>query len=273
MQRTSKSVAFAIVAGACAIAAGCKSPDAKNAWNDVVKNCAKSDLNGKTILYFGPSNNVGPASIWRKADQGGYRLRWTLSDLPGVDAAIQPGSEMTCAGDAKRDFSGKASLGLLSNISPVTGDLGGEFGRARKITVTAESMAWDTLKEGPFEVYVDGLSEASPIKKDLDTNMRLVAVRALRVHGFSADLEFDSNSAATLKAKYNGGLPAGTSGEVSAGFEGKWTSETNLKISAKDFYIAGELGEYKSTGFAAASGRVSDAVDVEQKAVLSRDPN
>lgn len=249
---------------------GCKQ-DAKAAWNDIVKKCAKSDLNGSKVLYFGPSNNVGPGSIWRVPEGGGYRLRWTLGDMPGSEVALLPGNEVSCAGVAKTDFSGKASAGLLTSVTPASGEAAVEFGRARKITANADSLSWDILKEGPFEQYVRELPATSSIKQELGTNTRLVAVRALRVKGFSAELEFSASQAASLKAKYQGQLPAQLTGELNLGLEGTWVNETTLKIAAKDFYIAGELGKYEAAGFAAADNPVSDAVDIKDGNKLGRE--
>jgi hypothetical protein len=261
----------ALIAAAALTFSGCSASDAKSAWNDIVKKCAKSDLNAKEILYFGPSNNVGPASIWRTVDTGGYRLRWTSADMPGAEVAVLKGNEMSCQGTAKHDFSGKASAGLVTSITPASGEVAAEFGRARKVTVNADALAWDTLKEGPFEQYVRGLPDTNPIKQELGTNTRLVSVRALRVQGFSAELEFTATEAASLKAKYQGALPAQLTGELNAGLQGQWKNETTLKITAQDFYIAGEFGQYRATGFAAAEGAVSDAIEIKNRSDLGRE--
>ncbi len=57
--------------------AGCATT-AREAWIDVLSKCASSEaLNN--VVYFGPSNKVGPGSVWRKSDDS-LHLRWTLAD-------------------------------------------------------------------------------------------------------------------------------------------------------------------------------------------------
>lgn len=250
------------VAVAVSSLAGCGTNDAKSAWNDVVKKCAASDLTAKTVLYFGPTNNVGPGSIWREGPEGGYRLRWTDKDLTWASNVVQPGGPLACEGKVVADFSGKASVGLTSLVAPASGELAGDLKRARTISAKANALAWDTIKEGPYEQHVNNLPQDSGVKQELHSGTRLVMVRALRVSGFTADLTFSQSDAASLKAKFNGEITSGVDAELSAGLSATWTNDTTLKISASDFYIAGELGQYTSTGFATAETEAPKAVDI-----------
>jgi hypothetical protein len=272
MGMTHKPAMATLFAMTCLGIVGCGSQGARSAWNDVVKKCANTDLTGDRILYFGPSNNVGPASIWREVEGGGFRLRWTTAEMPGVErAALLKGIEASCAGTRTINFSGEATAGLVTSIAPVSGDLSADFSRARTVSVSTTSIAWDTLKEGPFELYVHDLDDSNPIKLELKTNSRLVEIRALRVRGFTAELKFNGSDAASLKAKYQGGLPAGVTGDLNAGVQAKWTEATTLKISAPDFYIAGELGHFKSDSFSAVEVGGFEPVKVDSAARIERE--
>ena len=183
----------------------------------MVKKCVASDLNGETILYFGPSNKVGPGTVWRAGSDGGYRLRWSLQEMPGNEVFMNPGNQSSCEGSSTTKFGFKAALGLTSQITPASGSLANDFQKAKSINVKAASVAWNTIKEGPFENYIKALPATAGIREDLGKGNRLVLYRALRVSGYSAVMEFNTSDVAELKAKYPGPLPKSVTGELSAG--------------------------------------------------------
>ena len=237
----------------CLCLMACEPESAKDAWNAVVKNCATTDLSGATIQYFGPSNNVGPGSIWRPGPEGGYRLRYNLGDMPGEKTFITRGEAYKCDGSRATFFGLKAAAGLTSPLTPTSAELSNDFKKAKSIEVQVQAMAWDLIREGPFESYVKTLPVGSgSIRDDLDRGDRLVLYRALRISGYAAQLKFSASDAASLKAKYSGPLPKALTGDVGAELSANWTDETTLKLSSSnDFFIAGELVPYAATGFAA----------------------
>ncbi len=242
----------------CFLLVGCED-DAKTAWTNVIKKCADNDLNGKTILYFGPSNTLGPGSVWREGNNGGYYVRYDLEQMSGHEMFINKGVPSTCDGTSTTKFGLKASIGLTSSVVPASGELVNDFKKAKDIQVKASSIAWDNVIEGSYETFVK-TAPLSAIREDLDKNNRRVLSRALRISGYSATLEFNDSDAIALKGKYSGGLPVG---DVGAEISTSWSSSNKLTItSTRDFYIAGELVPFKSGGFAAKGDAFGSPVNV-----------
>lgn len=245
------------------ILSGCNgSKGAKAAWSDVISKCAQTSLNGKEILYFGPSNAIGPGSIWRKDAQGVFRLRYDLSQMPDPKNFMAPYTEVSCDGKTTRAFTFKADAGL--DAVPVSAELKADLAKARKVEAKATSIAWVPVAEGPFQSYVRSMPADAGPRVDLDASDKFVLTRALKVRGFSTSLEFSSDVAAGLKGKYNGSLPAGLAGDVSGGLNASWKSANTLTLtSAGDFYIAGEFQPYSPTGFASGSDAFGPVVNME----------
>lgn len=225
---------------------------AKSAWNDVIKRCGESSLNGREVMFFGPTNAVGPGSVWRKDDEGVFRLRYDLSQMPRPQTFTAPFSSAQCDGT----YSSKVNFGLDANLSavPVSAELQADFKKARKVSAKADSVAWVPIAEGPYENYVRGLSASDPVRQDLETGNRLVMTRALQVSGFTTSLSFSAENAATLKAKYpNGPLPAGLVGDLGGGLNASWSADNTLTITnAGTFYIAGEFQRFSTAGLSSA---------------------
>lgn len=235
----------------CACLHGCVQDTAKEAWNVIVKNCAGSDLTGGAIQYFGPSNNVGPGSVWRPGPDGGYRLRYSLGDMPGEKNFITRGEPYKCDGSKTTSFGLNAAVGLTTSLAPVSAELANDLKKAKSIEVQAQIIAWDLVREGPFESYIKTLPASSGVRDDLNRGDRLVLYRALRVSGYTAQLKFSASDAASLKAKYSGPLPKALTGDIGAQLSANWADDTTLKLtSSSDCYIAGELAPYSSAGFA-----------------------
>lgn len=235
-------------------AGGCGGKDnARSIWNDFVKKCATTGLGGE-LLYFGPSNAAGAGSIWKHSTDGSYSLRATARrlDEAGVDF-LEPGSAFGCQGQVTSSSKFSPSVGLHTELAPVSGELALDLNRAKKVTVAVDSLAWEVIEGIAFEQAVQALPANHPVKLDLAKPDRYVLSKALRVKGLRATLEFDSETGGTLSAKYPSGNlgPLGPA-EIGVGITGRWVGRTVLEIEAgADFYIAGELRRVDTTGVAA----------------------
>jgi len=246
--------------------------DAKTFWTSVLKNCASSDLNGNKILYFGPSNNIGPGSIWLTGADGGYQLRTTVTDTRALKAFLVRGTPTACSATSTTELKASAVANLEPSLGIVSGDLSIDLKKAKSLEVQADSIAWDLLQTAQYEHYVKHLRSDSIVRDDLDRGGRLVLSRALRVTGYTASLEFSDSDAAALKAKYSGPLPKAITGEFGGKLSASWTSNNTLKLSSKsDFYIAGELSPYKSSGFAANGTPFGAPVDIDKSKPVTVD--
>ncbi len=248
---------------------GCRH-DMEEAWSDVAKNCAFSELNSDKALFFGPSNALGPGSVWRKMDSqdgGGYRVRWDSTSIPDSTSWIKAGREFDCEGKTVTKFSGSASAAFTTDLTPFSADVKSELGKAKNVDVKISMMRWDTILEGPFEQKIMSLPDTSPIKLDINKDGRLVMYRALLVRGFKAKLSFDTATAAALNAKLKDGVLKPINGDLGAALNVKWEKSEELTLtSVDDFYVAGELSKYSSTGFASSGSWFSPTIDVEKNA-------
>jgi hypothetical protein len=259
---------------AVALLLGCNGGDndARTAWQKVLSQCATTDLvSPGNILYFGPSNVVGPGSVFRKASAGDYRIRWPIKSIvpPASDAVIVPGADQPCSGSTQSNSDISATLGFAGQSSPISANLQGDFKKANSVEVKAGHLAWDTVAEGPYQGYVDSLPPTSGAQKDLFTGQMLVLYRALRVSGYTVNLTFSSSDAASLQAKYTG---AQLGGQLGGGFSAAWSSSGTLTLSSSgDFYIAGQLVKYARGGFAGRGPAVAptyEPVDPSAKATV-----
>ena len=227
---------------------GCEKT-ARAIWKDILAPCSESDLIGKDVVYFGPSNTLGVGSVWRKRADGGYALRWKLAGT----GFVEPGGEFVCSGKAKKTTKIKPSVVLGALIAPVTGSISAEFDRARDVTVSVESARWEQIVEGPFEAKIrEGGFEAGVIN-DLKESGRYVLTRGLVVKGLKAQLTFDSSSGLDVKGKLPAGdiAPGSENNPFEFGIEANWTGNTTLSLVAKtDVYIAGQLSEFRAGGLA-----------------------
>lgn len=258
-------IAFAVVAGLSLGLTACGSDgsnDPKSVWLKVLNKCASTDLvKTQNLIYFGASNTTGPGSIFRQAAAGDYRIRWpigAISPAPGTSVVI-PGDDVTCSGTSSTASDFNASLTFTGSPAPISAGLQNDLKKAQNIQVSPTNIAWDTVAEGPYEIYASSLPVAAPgPHADLLTGKMLVLYRALRVHGYSAKLDFNSSDALALQAKYTGPQLAGSLG---AGLSASWSANGTLTISAPDnFYIAGQLVGYNGSGFSAHGSALAASV-------------
>jgi len=268
----SKRIVLLLFCVALLASSGCCCFTAEDAWTDVLSKCAVSELNGNKILYFGPSNNVGPGSIWREPEDGGFRLRNTVSDMPRkpIDF-IHKGTEFSCNGAQLSSTASGVAATFESSLSPIDAELSADLKAASNINMKVDSCAWDEIKEKAYENYI-----MQPINseyyEDLERSNRYVLSRALRVHGYSVELKFSKKISSKIKASYSGQLAKELTGKFGAELSTEWTSDNTLRISAKKpFYIAGEMSKVKSGVFASRSSFLGKPVTIDTDATARVD--
>jgi hypothetical protein len=249
------------VAVTCLLAvavAGCKdpAPTAADADQVAVDGCAGSNLASKAVLYFGPSNQIGPGSVWqRMGDLGGYQPLYRLQDL-GIDAGvIQQGAPFSCDLTRARGWKADAALSVLSGASTVSADAKADFSRATSVTVSTSGAAWDDLLMGPYGARLRAIPDAA-VRADVTGPKRLSLRRALRVAQYKVTLTFDSSVGPSLQAKYGGAsLPSSVVGNAGANFSVNWTGSDKLELTASNVYVAGEFAELKDGDWQASRGQ------------------
>jgi len=240
----------------CAIPACDGKGDARSVWTDIIKKCAKNDLLGSNVLYFGPSNSIGPGSIWRKTSDGGYYVRWLLTNVDAANSTplVNEGQKFTCSGEATSNVTISPSVALENSVAPVGGDIAADFSKAKKTNVSVDSVQWMEIVEGPYEAKIKNLDSTSPVKADLLQGNRFIIERAVKVTGMTADLEFSHDDGVKLHAKYNGPLGSLGTGNLGVGLTAEWKGDTTLHLtSTADFFVAGEMRQWTPMGLSATS--------------------
>lgn len=234
---------------------GCNGNTARDMSDKFIKACAGDEIQSNAVLYFGPSNQLGPGSIWsRLGPNGGYQPQWRTEDLNlNYGKVVQVGKGFPCHSSTNSTLTASGGVSALSPAANVSAEVKGDFARAKSMTLSATEAAWDTIVAGPYLVQLNGISDVG-IKSDVFGKNRLVVRRALRLSGYKALLDFGINFTPELKAKYDGvTLGSKAIGEVGAQFTAKWTNDQKLELSAADnVYVAGEFaqlvnGEFAST--------------------------
>lgn len=236
-------------------------PAADASWKEVIKRCADNPTLGK-LIYFGPSNVVGPGSIWRKTDDG-YNLRRLFSDLGGADVVkplIQVGNPASCTGISSSSFKIGLQASLENKIVPVSAGLGIDYKKAREVKVTVDSWAWDQIVEGSFVDFVK--AHPNSYTQDISQPARFFIGKALKIIGFTAELTFSREVAAELKAQYSGPVASLGQSDLAASLPISWKNDTTLviKAGAEPFYVAGELWDYSDVGVAGPQDAIDKSV-------------
>lgn len=233
--------------------------DGKKVWEDVIKQCADSDILGKRVIYMGPSNSVGPGSIWAKRD-GGYQLVFLLEDASiGVmqPHVVKVGKRFSCQGkiDKKSGFSIGGILGTL--LAPITGSFGLDLKRARTITMDATFLQVDLVVIGRYNRLMGNPETPKDYVVEASKGNNYVADKGVLVKGLSATFDFGSTNTADLRAKYQGELSKSDS--LAIGLSAYWSSDRSLTIrSVNDFYVALQLSKYRQTGSAGNPPRLEE---------------
>jgi hypothetical protein len=253
--------------GAMLLLSGCPN-NSSNVIKPIIDSCADDHLTSNAVLYFGPSNQIGPGSIWaRLGVNGGYQPQWRVDDL-GLDylKVVQPGKAFQCDFSKNSTFTAGGGLSVLSQAANVSAEVKSDLARAKAIKVSASEVAWDTVIAGPYLVELNAIVDAN-IKSDVYGKNRLVVRRALRLSGYKAMLEFDSSVKPEIKAKYDGvKLGATAVGEVGAQLSAKWTTDDKLELTAlESVYVAGEFAELINGEFVSTKGDENTIQDLGDK--------
>lgn len=244
-----------IVALMCATAS-CTTPNSGEGTSNFVKGCADSDLNGKSVLYFGPSNLIGPGSVWsRLGPSGGYQPQWRMQDL-GVDMqVIDQGKAFACDLSKSSKLAANADLSVISSVTNASAGAKADFSRGKVVRVTSKGAAWDTVVAGPYNAKLKAITDAS-IRADIAGPNRIILRRALRLDGYRVTMDFDASVKPEIKAKYSGKiLGKETVGDVGANLSATWTSDDKLELSASDgVYVAGEFAQLVNGEWVATKG-------------------
>ena len=211
-----------------------KDQNSQQAWQAVLKNCAQTNLLGKNVVYFGASNTVGPGSIWRKAQDGSYRLFFELSDLENDPEKrkqlVVLNNPVGCQGSANSSWDLKLGLPFESSAISLKADVSGDLKKASDITVAITGYEMDELKEGLFEDIIRSNPRLSQNPASF-----VIASNAIRVTGFSASFTFPASVAAEIRPKYTNNYVSLRDG---ATLKSDWDSQTTLKLTAPEpFYM------------------------------------
>jgi hypothetical protein len=249
-----------LLVAAVSLTTGCSSTGSTRIWSDILAKCAEGAQVGN-VLYLTTSNNIGPGSIWRKSSESGYQaVRLFDTSAPGADAVINSGAVSSCNGARFNSTSVGGNVDLDKLAALTDAKVGGEFRRARSVTVGADSWAWDEVLIGPFRDMIGRMDSTTPYRRDLELDT-LVIGRAVRVNNLTASLTFERSFADSLRVK----LPAGLPGGVSVQWTGTDSSTLQL-TTAGPIYIAGQLYKWRKGNFA-SSGWNPIAIEPNAKVV------
>ncbi len=219
---------------------------AREIWRDVLSRCAESDLLGKNVLFMGSSSTLGPGTILRKTTGGGYTLRWNYATVAYPTKVVQPGASASCKGTSSSTAKITPSVDVGALVPGLSAGVAADVKRGREVTVTIGNWQMDQLEEGAAEAAIKGKKISLDVWNDLQVPVKLVVSKGILIRGITAEISFDSSTAASLKAKYAQPAPV----SVGVGLEGSWTESGKLKIaSTQDVYIAAELANIATTGF------------------------
>ena len=225
---------------------GCRYQQAKSSWQEVLVRCGAGDvLEGG--VFFGPSDQAGPGSIWRRTDVGTYRMRWSIveANRPGGALPVEPAGTAACK-EPRFTLERLFPTQLLMNpLQPMDAELEDALNKVDKVTVRVQGWAVDRLAENAFGGMLKELPAESLLRKDLGREAIMAQVSGVRVAGFAISLDFAPADAERLRQKYKD--LSIRSGKAGASFSGKWTSPTVLELAAdKDIYIFGRLSQIAS---------------------------
>ncbi len=218
-----------------------KPQDSRQAWIDILNSCAKSQLIGKDVLYFGASNEIGPGSIWRQNSDGSIRLRYELSDLvpdsAQQKALIHPNNSVSCGGNSASKWEVQLGLQFDGSVAPVSADVSLDLKRADNVTVSVTGFAIDELKEGPYETMIRA---DDALQDEFTAADRVIVENAVRIEGFSANFKFSKSIAEGLKGKYTGQSVA----LQGANLQSQWSNDTTLTMKTPgSFYLLAAFGK------------------------------
>lgn len=219
-------------------------------WRSAIQSCAQTDiLDTSEYVFFGPSNNVPPGSIWRKTGNRGFALRWNINDIDSATSAnrfTESGSWASCAFTMKLASTVNPSVFLDADLGSLSGSIASTLGKSSSVRIGFDRWRLDLLKEGP---YFEHLMQSDSLSSDLGKEGRVIMHKAILIRGFFMELDFASNLHADLKAIVKKHSNTGGSKLTI-----KESSESTLRIeSSGEVYIAGSFAEYSEIGVGAIS--------------------
>jgi hypothetical protein len=235
---------------------GATPPNARQAWQRVIQPCVGGDVLSKRVIYLGPSNNVGPGSMWRQKADGSYALVWTSDKLPNFQGnVINKGNDVVCVGEGSHKFNGRIAGTLLTSaLAGVSADASAELSKASSVTVQVQFARVEQLMEGPFNAWWQN-NQDEPFAKDAVRDGRLLMTTAYLVKGMTATLTYQSGGAARAAAAFQSPTTAATVGNVKANLEVTSSDDNTLQITAPDeFYVLGGVGRYDPDSATIAAG-------------------
>lgn len=237
-------------------------PSTKTAWEGIISKCAvASETIGKNTIYFGPTNGVGPGSVWRETNTNGFNLRRQFIeeelrrqfdnneyDDEVFKSAVVKGEMASCNGDLTSSWDFNPSLVFSSQLLPIDAELSATLNRGDIVDVKINGWALDYLSEGPYEDLIFSMLPNAPFRRDLNTENRVVVIKAVRIKDLELTLKFNSKNAAEAKATINETIGRGN--KISPKVALNWKADGNLAlVTSGEFYIFGEFGYFKSDGF------------------------
>jgi hypothetical protein len=217
-------------------------------WGRVMNHCIQSLLlKGKDADYLGPSNLLDLGTITDKRLDLTYRiLDSNVFSKDELKKIIRYGAPTTCAYEISSNINIESLMNARIGIKAdddLSLDLGNVIKNSKNVSYNVSSWQKDEIIVGNL---MDALRDTeSPKKKgfkeDLLKEGRLIMTSAIRVKGFSADIELNNDISSYLKAKLSPGVVANL-GNADATVK---VSVVNSKVirlqSTDDFIVYGKF--------------------------------
>jgi len=243
--RKGRSVSAVAVLALLLAVSGCRYQQAKASWQEVLIRCGAGEVLEGGVFY-GPSDQAGPGSIWRRTNVGTYRLRWSSAEAKGSGPAPVEAAQAAPCKEGRFTLVRLFPTQLLMNpLQPMDTEFEAALDKTDKVTVRVRGWAVDRLAEGAFGGRLKEVPAGSLLRKDLDRETIMAQSNGVRVTGFAVSMEYAPADAERLRGRYKD--ISIRSGKAGASFTGKWISPTVLELSAdKDIYVFGRLSEVAS---------------------------
>lgn len=232
--------AAAIIATTVAYSFWSEPDEVARNWRTAIRSCAQTDILGENeFVFFGPSNNIPPGSIWRKSNDGRLFLRWNVNDYEPLrgDALTQKGAWVSCRFATNVVGSADPGVFLDGDLSAVSAKLSTALKKSTSARIGFDQWRLDLLKEGP---YLDAVRQVDRMARDLGAPDRIVMHKGILIRGFFLELGFRKDLSAEMDALVDD--PAIVGGSK---LRIERTADSSLRIaSASEVYVAGAFAEY-----------------------------
>jgi hypothetical protein len=251
--------------GICLLAATgvCSAVDATSTWIDIIKACAPGQTIGKNVLFFGFSDDVGPGSVWRVADDKSLRIKFELSDAfpkkDDQDNMIKAGKLIKCSANAAHDWNLKFGLPFTMHADALSVNIGAILGSAKNVRVSITGTSTDLLKEVNWQKGFAGLLDNDPYLTTIkQTTGLLLAENVVKVVGLTATFSYDRDLSGDLQVQFKNksisvGDPGATAASSGSAANSSSTSGTPAASSSASSASAATPKSNPSTATADAS--------------------